>query len=251
MIKSLTAFGAAGLLAAGATVALAATNQYTTTARITPAAKGTKAKPVPVALTTTFQVSEAGGQRPATIGHFEFFFAGVRSNGRYFPTCTAARINAAGSDASCAKGSQVGSGKTRAISGVTTNPDDQSFHCALQTKAYNAPNHHLALYLRSDPATCNNITVNRAIDAKYIKAGTPQERLSYDVPKELNHSVAAISSATVFATTTFPRRTTTVKGKKVGYLEAVGGCVGGKRAVKLTFGAEDGTKGAATTKSPC
>lgn len=232
-------------------VAVAASNQYAVQATVKPAKAGTKAKPAPVAVTTSFTIGEAGGLRPAAISHYEFAYAGIKVNGKAFPTCAAARINAAGSDASCPKGSLVGTGTTKSVSGMTSAPGDKQYACTLDIKEYNAPKDHLAIYLTATAADCSGTTVNRAIDAKYVGGTSGKGRLVYDVPSDLLHAVAGITSATVSSTTTVKKVTRKVKGRTVGYQEAIGGCTGGTRAVTITFRTEDGQTGKATTAAAC
>lgn len=230
-------------------VALAATNQYTAKTTFSSRKAGTSKKPVPVGIKTVLGVTEAGGQRPGSVKHYEFGYPGLRVNGKYFPTCTAASINLKGSDASCPKGSLVGTGSTMSLSGTTAEPADTQYKCTLKVRLYNAPNNRQAIFLTGGPPTCG-VAINVALDARFVgPAG--KLKLVYDPPAKLNHEVAGISSATTAIITNIAKKTTKVKGKTVGYYESIGGCKGGRRPSSIALVTEDGKSGKATTSSPC
>ena len=86
-------------------------NKYSVVASTTPGKAGTKTKPVPVSVKFAYKVDEASGKQPSAVKRYKISFYGVRNNGRYFKTCSASKISAAGNnDAGCPSDSRVGTG---------------------------------------------------------------------------------------------------------------------------------------------
>jgi hypothetical protein len=233
------------MLAITAVAFAAQVNTYTVSGKVTPTTAGTKAKPVPVAVDFGYTVDEATGQRPALIKRYSINFTGLKSNGGAFPKCTADAINKAGDDSACPTKAVVGTGDISNLAGPTNDPANRALACALKLKVYNSGAGKAALYLRGGPPACP-LQVSQAIPAKYVTKGNVMS-LQFDVGGTLHHPVAGVDNAVVKVTSKIKKLTATVKGKKVGYYEAIGGCKGGKRAITVTF--TDTNNVAATTSS--
>ena len=247
MRKPLILALAAVLALAIAAVAYAQTqtNTYSVTASTKPTKAGTKSKPVPVGVTFNYTVGEANGLRPSPIVGYSILFSGVQFNGAGFPKCTAAQINAAGSNKPCPSGAKVGSGNVENQTGVTPNTADKSLTCHLDLTIYNGGKGHLALYLLGGAPTCP-ISISVAIDAKLVKkaSGTAIE---FAVPPTLAHPIAGFDNAVVQTASTLPKKVS----KGTGFEESIGGCKGGNRAVSVTFTAENGASSTASTNAKC
>ena len=129
-------------------IALAVTNTYQVVASTSPTTAGSGSKPVPVSLTFSYLVGEETNQRPSPVKQYQIKIDGLRVNTKPFKTCTAHRINAAGSNASCPAAAVVGTGSVDSRLGPTNNPSSQSLHCYLALTLYNAPNNHATLFLK-------------------------------------------------------------------------------------------------------
>lgn len=233
------------LAIAAVAVAQAQQNTYTVTASVSPTKAGSKSKPVPVGLKFNYTVGEAGGLRPSVITRYSILFGGMQVNGANFPKCTAAQINAAGSDSPCPSGSAVGSGNVENQTGATTNTSDKALACHLDLTLYNGGKGRMALYLLGGAPTCP-ISVSQAIDARLVKktAGTA---LEFSVPPTLAHPIAGFDNAVVQTASSVKKKVS--KGK--GYFESIGGCKNNKRLVSVTFTPESGTAVATTTTAKC
>ena len=97
-----TALAVLGLAA----VAYAATgvNTYTASFGFSPTTAGTAKKPVNVGFTQTYGAKGTGGNRAAPLKDIKLSLYGMQSNGKDFPTCSAAKINAHKSDSSVRRG---------------------------------------------------------------------------------------------------------------------------------------------------
>src|SRR3954447_24144326 len=126
-----TRMGSAAVLAAalGVALVLAAVafaqqvNKYSVTAGVTPNAKGSKAKPVPVGVKFNYAIKEAAGLKPAPVKTYKIAFTGLRTNGAFFATCTSSKITAAGNnDSACPAKAKVGTGSIDSYVYQTADP---------------------------------------------------------------------------------------------------------------------------------
>jgi hypothetical protein len=242
---------ALGIFALSAVAFAAQVNTYTVSAALSPTKAGTKKKPVAVKLDFNYTVGEQSGQRPALINKYDINFGGGQVNTNIIPGCSAASIKAAQSDASCPKGSLVGTGNVENLAGPSSDPSPGSqLKCHLDLKIYNSRNNHAALYLHGAPPTCP-IAVDDAIDAQYVKknGGTS---LIFTVPDTLLHpSISTFDNSVVQVKSTINKITGKLKGKKRGYFESAGGCVKGKRKIQVVFTQPDGTSATVKNTAKC
>jgi hypothetical protein len=254
-MRKLVALGGA-LLVAGVLAAVAyaqgSNNQYAVQGDVSPARSASKAKPLPVQLKFSFQVKSATGGRPAPIKTYSIGFYGGTSNGGPFPKCSAAKINAAQSDAGCPKGSKVGEGKVINVAGSTSDPSDTSIPCNLDLTIYNAGVNRAALYLDGTPPDCV-IGIHQALDAKFVSAfGGKGQALQFDVPANLLHPISGLDNAQSDITSTIDKITKKVHGKTVGYFQITQKCPKNHKApVEVTFTTEDGNSQKASDDITC
>lgn len=223
-----------------ATVAIAQTTGYDVTGSTSPAKKGSKAKPVPVGLKFGLE-ADSGTNRPTTAARFRLEVEGLKTNGKHFPTCTASAINNAGGDAGCTRRAVIGRGVVNNLAGATADQTDTSITCNLAVTLYNAGQNRVALFLEGGPTgpqTCA-IPLAVALDARWVKAGRNALALQFDITQNLQNPVPGVSNAIKRISATLPKRTTRVKGKKVGYAEVVG-CQGRTRSLRVVTTAAGG-----------
>jgi hypothetical protein len=254
-IRALAAVGVTAALGVGAvTVAVAQTaqvNEYTVHGDVKPNKPGTKAKPVPVELKVGWDMREASGLRPKTVRQYTIKVYGGRENTDLFPTCPAQRINDAQSDDGCPKGAKVGTGYLEAEIGAASDPSDTSIHCRLPITLYNGGNQRVSIYLETGPPACP-VPIAQAIDARFVKAfGTKGRGLQFEVPENLQQPIPGLMVAVTEVRTTMLRRTTRVKGKLRGFLEADQPCDKGERYVEIEFVTIDGERASARDAKRC
>jgi hypothetical protein len=236
-------------------VALAQSSPYKVTASTSPATAGSKKKPVPVSVKFGVDATGVVG-RPESSARFKVGFAGLRSNGKAFKTCTAAAMNVPSvkSDSVCSSASRVGSGTVHNLAGSDVNPADTSITCDLKVTIYNSGANRAALFLKGGPgmagASCP-IPISQALDARYVSFSGGGQALQFDIPSNLIHPAPGLNNAIISINATITKKTARVKGKKVGYFEAVGGCKGGQRTLQLSLTTEAGTTTSSTGSARC
>ena len=241
-----------GVLAMAAVAFGSSNNLYTVSASLSPTKAGTAKKPVPVQLSFGYTVaSKTAGNRPDLINKYDINFGGGQVNTNIIPGCSAATITNNQSDASCPKGSLVGTGNVENLAGPSSDPSPGSqLKCHLDLKIYNSRKNHAALYLHGAPPTCP-LALDTAIDAKYVKKGGGTS-LIFTVPDTLLHpSLPTFDNSVVQVKSVIKKITKKVKGKTRGYFESAGGCVKGKRKVKVTFGTPSGASDTVTNTAKC
>jgi hypothetical protein len=226
-------------------------NQYSVSGSVSPNAKGSKAKPVPVSVKFNYTITEASGKQPAPVKSYKIAFTGLQTNGALFPTCTVSKITGAGnSDSGCPKKALVGTGTIDSYVYQTADPSGAGgFPCPKKINLWNAGKNKMVIFIFGDAAQCGGVGALPPIEAKFVKTSGGQA-LQFDVPASILHAVAGLSVAVHNVTSTVKKLTVTKKGKKRGYFEAVG-CPGGKRTVLVTFTPEAGSPGNATKSQSC
>jgi hypothetical protein len=229
-----------------ASVAYAAqVNTYTVTGSTKPAKAGSKKKPVALRLDFDYTVGEQSGQRPSPVKRYTIGFYGLRTNGKLFPACTAAKINAAQSDSGCPKGSLVGTGAVSNAAGATSNPADKTIPCDLDLSIYNSGRNRAALFLHGGPPQCA-VTISQAIDAKFVRFAGHGSALQFEVPAALLHPIPGVDNAVVRVKASIKK----LRRKGHGYFESIA-CQGAKRPIQVTFLTEAGQTSKASTKARC
>ena len=245
-------FTAAALLTTSS-AAFAQATTYDISASTSPATAGSAKKPVPASLSLT--VNSTGTGRPTTATAFKVTFAGMKANTAGLKTCSVASINSAQSDSGCNKAAKIGTGYVKNLVGQNTDPMDTSIACNLAVTLYNAGNGAVAVFLKGAPTitvaggNCV-IGVNQALDGKFV-SNSSGVSLSFSIPQNLQHPITGLDQGISAIQTTIDKKTFTSKGKKVGLLEAVGGCKSGSRAVTLALTQAAGGVGTSKGSAKC
>jgi hypothetical protein len=134
-----------GLVVVGSALAAAA-NTYTATYKFS-GPKATKSKPAALSFAQTINVTPATtGQRPGLLYNIATQIDNVKVNVKGFPTCTAAKINAAQTDANCPKTAEIATGYIQATIGSSTDPTAAGIPCDPQLDVWNAGAGKLAFF---------------------------------------------------------------------------------------------------------
>ncbi len=238
---------AAVLVAALAVPSVAsAANEYTISYSTNPTKSGTSKKPRAVSGKFGFSVRDTEGGRPFALDSLRVTFAGVRINTRQFATCTAAKMEAAQSDAGCPSASRVATGFANNLAGNINDRRDASIRCALTVTMYNSGSGKAALFVKGSPNAPRPcpIEVATAIPVSITRTSTG-DRLSFTIPQNLKQPLATLRNSLVETQLTLLRKTVRKSGRTVGYFETFGGCRSGRRTVTARFdneGANDTTQ---------
>lgn len=248
------ALAVVGLMAFAAVALAVQENAYTVSGSVSPKDSGTKKSPKPSSLTFGYTVREKNGNRPALIKKYSIHFAGMQVNTNYFKGCSAAKIDSEQTDANCPKGSLMGTGSVENQAGATSDETSKAVSCHLDLKLYNSRNNKAAIYLHgapnSDPAKNCPLTIDKAIDANFVRNSTGTA-LQFTVDDTLLHPTTGFDNAVVLVKSTVRKATTKVKGKTRGWFESWGKCVNKKRAITVTFTPVSGKTERAQKLAPC
>ena len=230
------------------------TNTYEVLGGTTPAAKGSKSKPVPVGVNFDYNVGEAQGRRPAVIKKYSIRFGGLIVDTSVAPKCSKATLDNEGPDGCPAK-SIVGNGFIENETGNRTDPNDKSISCNASVQVINEGGTKANLYVKgspgsTDPRTKCAIELAAAIPARYVKRGN-STALEFEVPETLLHPLPTLSNAVKRVTSKVKRVTKRKNGKLRGYFMAAGGCTRGKRAITVVFTPETGPTATAQKLANC
>ena len=179
----------------------------------------------------------------------------MKANTKGLKTCTVSSINAAQSDSGCNKASKIGDGYVKNLVGTSTDIVDVSIACNLAVTLYNAGNGGVAVFLKGAPtimvagAPCV-IPISQALDGKF-SSNSKGVSLSFSIPTNLQHPITGLDQGISAIQTTIDKKVFKSGHKKVGLLEAVGGCKGGKRAVTLELTQAAGGVGTSTGSAKC
>ena len=215
MRRLFPALGLAGLLVAvAATPALAAqSNTYTVAAKVTPAKRGTKAKPAKVAVKFGYTVGEASGSQPAAVKRYTIGFAGLRANTAQF-----------------AKGALIGQGTIDNYVYISADPSGPNgFPCAKELRIYSAGNNKATLSITGDAAKCGGVGALPPIDAKFVPFAGGGTALQFEVPPTILHPMTGLTVAVRSVQSSLKR----------GFFSSVG-FKGAKRTVAVSFLTEAG-----------
>lgn len=225
----------------GLTATAFAANTYDLTGKIP--SGGTKSKPKPGGFTFGYTIGDDAGNLPVVVKAYKFQIEGAKIDTSVVKkTCTAAKINAAGSAAGCPSAALVGTGSIEAHIGKSGEPWDGVAKCFLKLSAYNAGKNKVALYLDGRDLTKCPTPISQAIAATWTNS-SKGAGLSFAVPDELRHQLG-LDVAVVSVQSTWKKKTAKKKGKTIGYFSTTG-CKG-KRSASVTFTGEDGVATPAT-----
>ena len=239
-------------LAALAYAQVAQNNTYEVEAATNPTRAGSSTSPVPISLQFNYQVGEQNNNRPAVIKKYSIRFRGVRVNPGSAAVCKAATLERDGPDG-CPDRAIVGTGFIENETGATNNPADKSIECNAALYVVNHGAMRASIYVEGDPNQTDArrrcaIQLASAIPAKFVNRSGGESSLDFTVPDSLTHPGSpAISNAVVRVESRIKRLVR--RGR--GFFESRGGCVGGKRRVRVLFTPESGSVATETTTARC
>jgi hypothetical protein len=223
-------------------------NSYTASLTFSPNKAGSAAKPVALGFNEKLSAkNKTSGKNAAPLTDIKLTLYGLKSNFKYFPTCTYAQISAAKNDAGCKKGALVAQGPVTAILGPKTLDPSGSFQCNPLLDVWNGGNGQLVFFFvtTGTPGSahyCNGITTGTT--PPYV--GTVKQagkNLIQDTPLPPTVStnvVGVFYGSLVLENLTWKKLSVKAGGKSYPYLESVG-CKAGKRPWTVAYTATDGS----------
>jgi len=231
--------GTAIAMLVGASAAFASFNTYSASFTFSPTKAGSSNSPVPVGFAHVYHTGGTSGNRSAPWTDVKSTIYGLVSNGKYFPTCSLAKIAAAKNDNICPKGAEVATGVSNALLGPQQVPKAKGTPCNPGIDVWNAGPGKVVYVLTAKTALqCGGLKTGDAAPF-YGYVSLHGKNLVIDVPQPPDVStkvanIKGIYSSVILEKLTFKKLTTKVKGKTVGYLESVG-CKAGKRPWTQSF----------------
>ena len=230
----------------GAAAAYAAYNTYTATLTFSPSKAGSTSAPSPFAMHQVLTASAPAGDRAAPLIDIKTKMYGVIADGKDFPKCTDAMIEANKTlfDAACPAGSMVASGRVNSLLGPQANQSATvGTPCNPYLHVYNGGAGKIVFFFTTKSATdCANLKTGAT--APYD--GTAKEQGGYLVvdvplPPDVSNQVAGVPhyyGSLIKEDLHWLKLTKRVHGKTVAYQESVA-CKGGKRPYSTQFTAQD------------
>ncbi len=238
------------LAAVSAYAAASGANTYTAKLSFSPSRAGSRSKPSPLAFVENYAAKGASGNRAAPLVDIKTTIYGMVSNAKYFPTCSAAKIEAAKNDNVCNPRAMVASGPVTAMLGPTdlTKPGTP---CDPLLHVWNGgPGKLVFFFITNATHTCGGL--HTGATAPYPGFVRQQgNNLVTDVPLPPDVSTRAGNQTGVYGSLiqevlTWRRLITKVHGKAVAYNASVA-CKNGKRPWSVKFTAvNNGVKQSST-----
>jgi hypothetical protein len=218
---------------------------------------GTKKAPVAVGHTEHWRATAPPGDRPAPLVDVKATYYGVVADGKDFPKCTDAKIEANATngkyDAACPKGSMVAHGSTQALLGPGDDPSAPGTPCNPGLNVYNGGQGRLVFFLTAtSPTQCGGLRTGatKPYDGTYKRVGN---NLVVDVPEppDISSMVAGIPNfygSTVKEDLAWFKTSKVVKGHRVAPLASFA-CKAGKRPWSVQFTTQDYNGGGTETQT--
>lgn len=245
-MKRIIIIGTALAVLVGASAAYAAFNSYGgTSLTFTPKAVGSKKAPAPVALTEVLKANAPAGDRAAPLTNIKVTIYGLVADGKDFPKCTDAMIEANKTkyDAACPKGSLVGQAPVHSLLGPANDPSAaKGTACNPLEHIYNGgPGKIVFFFVNNAAHQCATLrTGDTAPWDGTAKQVGPNLVVNVPLPPDISDKVAnqvGLYGSLITETETWFKLSKVVKGHRVGYQASVA-CKGGKRPWSVQYTAQ-------------
>ena len=220
-------------------------NTYTASVKASPNKAGSITAPAAIAFTEKYVASGTNGNRTAPLTDIKSVVYGVVNEGKGFPTCSLAKIQAAKSDTVCPKGSLVATGSITALLGPTTDQSASApgvLPCNPLLHAYNGGAGKV-VYFFVDVApdhTCAGGAIQTGFVGPFegtIKTVGKNLLIDTPIPNYVSFPLGGVEGSLTSETLNWLKVTRKVNGKTVAYSASVR-CQSGKRPYSHKFTAE-------------
>lgn len=190
-----------------------------------------------------------GSRAPAPLT-WTYSWEGVKVDGSKFPKCTTQMIDAAQSDSVCPGKSLIGEAPFTALLGPEGLPDTNVLCAGKMMRMYNAGKKTIAWYIQGPAVNCAGVAYlppfEASVSTKKSKLASASKKKSKKAstssvtvrfPDNITHPLPGIEGGLNDIETTFLKRTTKKKGKKIAYMESTG-CKGDRDFTFVTIDSE-------------
>ncbi|HUA03063.1 MAG TPA: hypothetical protein VMB27_04105 [Solirubrobacteraceae bacterium] len=239
------------MAAASAFAATGGLNSYTATLKFSPNKATTG-----LGFTQKYVAGGTAGNRTAPLTNIKTVIYGMKSDGKDFPTCSAAKISGAGDDTVCPKGALVATGNITATLGPATDQSASApnqLPCNPLLDVWNAGQGKV-VYFFVDQApnhTCAGGAIQTGGVAPFtgtVKTVGKNLVMNTPIPSYVSFPLTGIEGSLTSETLNWKNLSAKKNGKTVQY-GASTACKGGKRPYSVTFTAETGPGGTADTQT--
>jgi len=225
--------------AASAYAATGGFNTYSAKLSFAPNKAGSAKAPSALSFTQQYTAGGTNGNRTAPLTDIKTKIYGIVPNSKPFPTCSAAKIGAAKSDAGCPKGALVATGSITALIGPANSPSAQGLPCDPLLHAWNGGGNKVVFFFVDQPPlhTCAGGAImtggvppfvgTTKVVGKTLVMDTP-------IPPAVSFPLPGIEGSLTGETLKWLKLTKKVNGKTVAFNQSVA-CNKGKRPYSVTF----------------
>jgi hypothetical protein len=237
------------IAAASAFAATGGINSYTATLKFSPNKAGSGKAPSATGFTQSYVANGTNGNRTAPLTDIKTTIYGMVSDGKDFPTCSVAKIVAAGKDTVCQKGALVASGSITAILGPTADPsasDPNIVPCNPLLDVWNGGQGRLVFFFvdQAPNHTCGPLQTG-GVPPYLGTVKTVGKNMVQDtpIPSYVSFPITGVEGSLTSLTLHWKNLSTKLKNGATVHYGASVACKGGKRAYTVAFTAESSPGG--------
>jgi hypothetical protein len=223
----------------GAAYAAAQANNYKGTKLTFSKGSGSAKKPVAIGFNETLQATNNDSTMVAAVlTNINLKIYGLKSNAKYFPTCSGAKILAMKSDAFCPKKSKFASGEVNSLVGSHSLDKSKASPCHPNLHVFNAGHGKLWFFFTTDAKHyCFSLPTGATAPwAGFVSQQGKWQLIKVPLPADISTNVAGLHlyGSLIKQVLNWYKLTTKHKGKTVGNNASVG-CLHGKRPWSVTY----------------
>jgi hypothetical protein len=235
--------------AASAFAATGGLNSYTATLKFSP----NKAKTA-LGFTQKYVANGTNGNRTAPLTDIKTTVYGLVSDGKDFPTCSKAKIVAAGNDTVCPKGALVATGAITATLGPVADQSSTAqgqLPCNPVLDVWNAGQGQLTYFFVDEGShTCAGGAITTGEVGPFtgtIKTVGKNMVMDTPIPSYVSFPLGGVEGSLTSETLNWKNLSKTLKNGKTAHFGTSVACKGGKRTYSVAFTAETGPGGTSST----
>ncbi|HUA72064.1 MAG TPA: hypothetical protein VMA96_13305 [Solirubrobacteraceae bacterium] len=235
--------------AASAYAATGGLNSYTATLKFSPNKAST-----PLGFTQKYIANGTSGNRTAPLTDIKTVIYGVKSDGKDFPTCSKAKIVAAGNDTVCPKAALVATGSVTAILGPAADQSASApgqLPCDPVLDVWNAGQGQLTYFFVDEGShTCAGGAITTGEVGPFtgtVKTVGKNLVMDTPIPSYVSFPLSGVEGSLTSETLIWKNASIKLKNGKTAHFGTSVACKGGKRPYTVTFTAETGPGGTSSS----
>jgi hypothetical protein len=238
------------IAAASAFAATGGLNTYTASLKFSPNKAGSGKAASSMGFTQKYIASGTNGNRTAPLTNIKTTIYGMVSDGKDFPTCSLAKIQAAKSDTGCPKGALVASGSITSLIGPVSDPSASApaLPCDPLLDVWNAGQGKVVYFFVDQGShLCAGGAVPTGFVGPFpgtVKTVGKNLVMNTPIPSYVSFPLSGQEGSLTSEILTWKSPSKKLKNGKTAHYGASVACKGGKRPYSVTFTAESGPGGA-------